>query len=160
MNPVVAGNKLTELVKMIILDTNVLSELSKSSPDTNVRTWFREQNVSELFTTAVNEAEWRYGAANLPEGRRKEELVVAIDAILDAYVSDRILAFDRAAAREYATMMALRRGIGRPMDGHELDCQIAAIARANGAEVATRDVRDFSDCGISVINPWEAAATQ
>ena len=85
-------------------------------------------------------------------------LIQSIDLVLANFLPDRILPFDSAAASEYAQIMAHRRSIGRPMEGHELDCQIAAIARVNGAAVATRNVRDFTDCGVEIINPWEAAA--
>lgn len=78
-----------------------------------------------------------------------------IENLIAVFFDDRVLSFDRATALAYAQMMAHRSSIGRPMKGHELDCQIAAIARVNGAAVATRNVRDFADCGVSVINLWE-----
>ena len=140
---------------MLILDTNVISELLREEPDTNVKAWWDSQTLVELYTTSVVEAELLFGAHRLPAGRRRERLLESIENFLAHFFDDRVLPFDRAAAHEYATVMEHRRAIGRPMDGHELDCQIAAIARANDAAVATRNVRDFTDCGIEVIDPWE-----
>ncbi len=145
---------------MIILDTNVLSNLMLERPDQTVASWWRNELLADLYTTTVVEAELRYGIATLPAGRRRDRLLASTDQILTGFFPDRILAFDRSAAREYAEIMAHRRALGRPMDRHKLDCQIAAIARANGATVATRNVRDFADCRIEIINPWEAAGTQ
>ncbi|MDE2937475.1 MAG: type II toxin-antitoxin system VapC family toxin [Chloroflexota bacterium] len=145
---------------MIVLDTNVISELMLELPVAPVASWWSTQPVADLYITTVVEGELRYGAARLPVGRRRGLLFQSIDLVLTNFLPDRILPFDRAAASEYATIMAHRRSIGRPMEGHELDCMIAAIARSNGAAVATRNVRDFTDCGVEIINPWEAAATQ
>ena len=138
---------------MIILDTNVVSELIRQSPDPVVLAWFIEQDFQELFLTTVNEAELRYGAAKLPPGRRRDELTGEINNITDLFTG-KILPFDSAAAYEYADIMEHRRAIGRPMERHEMDCQIAAITRCHRAEIATRNVADFTDCGIPVINPW------
>ena len=145
---------------MIILDTNVVSELMLERPNQAVAGWWRNLPLADLYTTTVVEAELRFGVARLPAGRRRNLLFQSIDLILSNFLPDRILPFNRAAAREYAEIMAHRRAIGRPMDGHELDCQIAAMARASNAAVATRNVRDFTDCGIEIIDPWEAAANQ
>ena len=141
---------------MIILDTNVISELMLELPVAPVASWWSTQPLADLYITTVVEGELRYGAARLPVGRRRGLLFQSIDLVLASFLPDRILPFDRADASEYAQIMAHRRAIGRPMEGHELDCQIAAIARVNGAAVATRNVRDFTDCGIEIINPWEA----
>ncbi len=112
------------------------------------------QLVSALFITAITEAELRYSAAILPAGRRRERLAAEaeIESTLREDFAGRILPFDSAAANAYATIMAGRRAAGRPIS--QADCQIAAIARARGAPVATRDVADFADCGIKVVNPW------
>lgn len=140
---------------MLILDTNVISELLREDPDATVKAWWDSQTLVELYTTSVVEAELLSGAHLLPAGRRRVRLSESIENFLAHFFDDRVLAFDRAAAREYAEIMAHRRAIGRPMDGHELDCQIATLARANDAMVATRNVRDFTDCGVEIINPWE-----
>ena len=145
---------------MLILDTNVISELMRDEPAATVKTWWDGQTLTELCTTSVVEAELFSGAYLLPAGRRRETLLWNIENFIAVFFGDRVLPFDRANALAYAQIMAHRRSIGRSMEGHELDCQIAAIARVNGAAVATRNVRDFTDCGVEIINPWEAAATQ
>lgn len=141
---------------MLILDTNVISELIREEPNATVKAWWDDQTRVELYTTSVVEAELLSGAHLLPAGRRRERLSESIENFLAQFFADHVLPFDRNAAREYATIMAHRRAIGRPMDGHELDCQIAAIACANAATIATRNVRDFTDCGVEFINPWDA----
>ena len=141
---------------MLILDTNVISELIREEPNVTVKAWWDDQTRAELYTTSVVEAELLSGAHRLPAGRRRDRLLGSIENFLAYFFDVRVLPFDRAAAQEYATIMAHRRAIGRPMDGHEMDCQIAAIARANGATIATRNVRDFADCGVEIINPWDA----
>ena len=145
---------------MLIVDTNVISELMREEPDAPVKTWWDGQTLTELCTTSVVEAELLSGAYLLPAGRRRESLLWNIENFITAFFDGRVLPFDRASVLAYAQIMAHRRSIGRPMEGHELDCQIAAIARSSGASVATRNVRDFTDCGIEIINPWDAAATQ
>ena len=141
---------------MLILDTNVISELIRENPNATVKAWWDGQTLTELYTTSVVEAELLNGAHRLPAGRRRERLSEKIESFLTDFFSGHVLPFNRPAARYYAVIMAHRRAIGRPMEGHELDCQIAAIARVYSAAVATRNVRDFTDCGIEVVNPWEA----
>ena len=140
---------------MIVLDTNVVSELMRKSPDPAVEAWFAGRPVEDLFFSAVGEAELRYGAAIMPEGRRRNTLVADIDAVLRAAFENRILPFDRDEARMYAAIASMRRSAGRPAVPPA--CQIAAIARTHGMAVATRNVRDFEDMGIDVINPWDDA---
>jgi hypothetical protein len=137
---------------MILLDTNVVSELMRSAPAQTVLDWFAVHNAADLFISAVTEAELRTGVAILPEGQRRDRLQSAIDAMIDQDFSGRVLPFDSAAAKAYAEIAALRRAAGRPIA--EADCQIAAIARATDAPVATRNVKDFDGCGIQLINPW------
>ena len=137
---------------MILLDTNVISELMRAEPDPIVLDWFGKYDAAELFISAVTEAELRTGVAILPEGQRRERLQVAIDAMIDQDFQGRILPFDTLAARPYAEIAAQRRAAGRPIA--EADCQIAAIGRATDAPIATRNVKDFDGCGIRVINPW------
>ena len=138
---------------MIVLDTNVASELGKANPNLNVLAWFARQPLADLYLTAVSEAELGYGVASLPNGRRRNEVAAGNDRVINGILDGRVLPFDRAAARHYAEIRARRERTGRPIS--EMDCLIAAIARANGAAVATRDARGFADCGIAVINPWE-----
>jgi predicted nucleic acid-binding protein len=137
---------------MIVLDTNVLLELLRPAPAPQVEAWLSAQDGATIFFTTVGEAELRHGVANLPAGRRRNALSAAIEGILEEDFRDRILPFDRAAARAYAAIAAERRAAGRPIS--QFDCQIAAIVRANGAAVATRNVGDFEGCGIEVIDPW------
>ena len=137
---------------MIVLDTNVVSELMLPSPSVRVLEWVVQQSAPSLFLTTVSEAELRYGAEILPTGRRKDRLLVAIDGMLREDFAERILPFDSNAARTYAVIGASRRAAGHPIN--HADCQIAAIARSIGASVATRDVSDFKDCGVKLINPW------
>ena len=140
---------------MIIIDTNVVSELMRAKPDPAVLAWFAGHAADTLFLTAVSEAELRIGAAVLPAGQRRDRLVGAINAMIDQDFAGRILPFDSPAAHCYAEIAAARRGGGKPI--MDADCQIAAIARACGGAIATRNVKDFEGCGIDVINPWNAA---
>ncbi len=143
---------------MIVLDTNVLSELLRPIPATQVEAWLAAQDGASVYFTAVGEAELRHGVAILPAGRRREALARAIEGVLDEDFRDRILSFDREAARAYAAIAAERRTAGRPIS--QFDCQIAAIARAYGASVATRNISDFEGCGVTVIDPWEKAGVR
>jgi predicted nucleic acid-binding protein len=143
---------------MIILDTNVLSELLRPTPARQVEAWLAAQDGASVFFTAVGEAELRHGLAILPTGRRRTKLSAAIDDMLDEDFRDRILPFDRHAAGAYAIIAAARRTAGRPIS--QFDCQIAAIARAHGACVATRNTSDYVGCGIEVIDPWGAVGTR
>ena len=140
---------------MLLLDTNVVSELMRVSPDPTVEAWAADHPVEDLFFSAFGDAELRYGAAIAPVGRRRETLVSDIEAMLRAAFEDRVLPFDSGAARAYANIAATRRLAGRPVA--PADCQIAAIARLRGMAVVTRNVRDFADAGIDVIDPWTDA---
>jgi predicted nucleic acid-binding protein len=138
---------------VIILDTNVLSELMVPIPSTVVLRWLAAQPSSSLFTTTITEAEILYGLELLPRGKRRLALQTAVDAMFEEDFSDRILPFDSDAARVYPQISAYRRASGRPIA--QLDAQIAAIASSRGAALATRNARDFEHCGISVLNPWD-----
>ena len=137
---------------MILIDTNVVSELMRPAPAPTVMTWFAAQESGALYLTAVSEAELRAGAAILPAGRRRDRLAAEVDAVVREDFAGRVLPFDSAAARAYAEIAASRRSAGRPI--LEADCQIVAIARARDAAVATRNAADFEHCGVSVIDPW------
>jgi predicted nucleic acid-binding protein len=139
---------------MILIDTNVVSELMRPAPAPAVLAWFADRNAADLFLSAVSEAELRAGAAYLPAGRRREGLVAAIDAMVAEDFGGRVLPFDSAATKSYAVIAAARRAIGQPIS--EADCQIAAIAHAHGAVVATRNVADFRGCGVEIIDPWKS----
>lgn len=137
---------------MIILDTNVLSELMKADPATSVAEWVASQPASRLFITAVTQGEILYGIGLLPKGKRRDRIGNAAKAMFAEDFNDRILAFNSDAAASYADIAVARRRKGRPIS--QFDAQIAAIARSSGAAVATRNVVDFEDCGIELVNPW------
>ena len=138
---------------MIILDTNVLSETLRSAPDPRVIEWFRAQRRAALFTTTITRAEILYGLGLLDDGSRKEALSVAIQAIFEEDFAGRLLSFDSDAADLYATIAVSRKRAGKQIS--QFDAMIAAVARAAGATLATRNVKDFVDCGIAVIEPWQ-----
>ena len=139
---------------MIVLDTNVVSESMRPRPDASVRAWMDAQIPSELHITAISEAELRIGVALLPRGNRRNDLLLAINTALARHFAARIFAFDSAAAVVFADIVAHRRSIGRPIS--QFDAQIAAICKARGATLATRNVVDFADIGLTLINPWSA----
>jgi predicted nucleic acid-binding protein len=143
---------------MIILDTNVISELLRPAPAGQVERWLAAQDGTKVYLTSVGEAELRLGVAMLSAGKRRAALTTAIEGLLDEDFRDRILPFDRPAARAYATIAAERRAAGRPIS--QFDCQIAAIARAREATVATRNISDYEGCGIELIDPWTSGARQ
>lgn len=139
---------------MILLDTNILSELMRPAPSPAVMSWLAAQPAASLFISAVTEAELRYGVLLLPEGRRRADLIAALEAMLTEDFVGRILPFDSAAALAFAAIAASRRQAGKPIS--QFDAQIAAIARSRGAVLATRNVADFAECGVEIINPWTA----
>jgi toxin FitB len=143
---------------MIILDTNIVAELLRPAPASSVEAWLAARDSATVYFTTVGEAELRLGVAILPAGRRRTALAQAIDEMLEEDFRYRILAFDRAAARAYAAIAADRRAAGRPIS--QFDCQIAAIARAHEAAVATRNTSDYEGCGIEVIDPWRQAGSR
>ena len=140
---------------MFALDTNVASELMRPEPMRAVAAWIAERDAQEMYLTAVSEAELRYGVAILPAGKRRSALEAAMARWFDQGFIGRILPFDSAAARAYAEIAARRRDAGRPIG--DADCQIAAVCRSRGAVLVTRNVRDFEDTGVKVIDPWAAA---
>lgn len=138
---------------MIVLDTNVLSELVRPAPDPAVVEWLSKQRRRELCTTAVCEAELAYGLALLPPGRRRDALTAAVSRLLGEGLGGRVLAFDRPAATAYGTLAARRRAMGRPIAA--ADGQIAAIATVQGAVgIATRDRGGFEGCAVPIHDPW------
>jgi predicted nucleic acid-binding protein len=139
---------------MIILDTNVLSETLRSAPDPRVIEWFRAQRRAALFTTTITRAEILYGLGLLADGARKQALSAAIASIFEEDFAGRLLGFDSDAADLYATIAVSRKGAGKQIS--QFDTMIAAVARSAGATLATRNVKDFVDCGITVIDPWAA----
>lgn len=141
---------------MIVLDTNVISELALSTPDAAVVRWFAEHDDAELWLSTITVGELHYGAERLPAGRRQAEVRSRVERSVAGF-ADRIVAFDEAAAVVFGHVMARRERAGRPVG--TADAQIAAICLANGAELATRNVKDFADTGVDVVNPWSLPRT-
>ena len=139
---------------MIVLDTNVVSEVMRAAPDPSVVAWLNDQDAFLLYLTAITVAEIRYGLRVLPQGKRRRSLEEGFERILVEGFTGRILPFDEAAAHRYGEVMGRRQEIGRPLD--ILDGQIAAIAWVNGFSVATRNVQDFLDCGVEILNPFDS----
>ena len=137
---------------MIILDTNVISELTQPIPANKVQAWLEAQRDEDLHLTTICEAELLYGLAIMPTGKRRRDISAAVNRALHNY-RDRILPFTRSAAAAYSELAAQRRSAGLPVKN--FDCQIAAIARSVGADIATRNVKDFEGCGIGIIDPWQ-----
>lgn len=138
---------------MILLDTNVISELMRVSPDHNVHAWINGQDAGQLYLSTITMAEIWFGVQVLPEGNRRDSIILRFQQFVSLGFTQRVAVFDESAAVAYGEVMARRRSIGRPMS--VLDGQIAAIARSNGARVATRNITDFERCGIELINPWD-----
>lgn len=137
---------------MIVLDTNVLSELIRPRPEPKVVDWLREQSRSRLFTTAISRGEMLLGVLVLPDGQRKLRLHQEVLAIFAADMAGRVLPYDSAAADAHAEFVAVRRAQGRPVNTS--DAMIAGIARSRGAALATRNLRDFEGCDITLVDPW------
>jgi len=138
---------------MIVLDTNVLSELMKSQPSNSVISWLDNQVVSTLYITAITVAEILYGIARLPEGKRKSALFTAASEMFDQDFGGRILAFDSQAAVLYADLVSSCEASGRQVS--MADAQIAAICQLHEANIATRNIKDFEPFNFNVINPWQ-----
>ncbi|MGH8225377.1 MAG: type II toxin-antitoxin system VapC family toxin [Gammaproteobacteria bacterium] len=138
---------------MIILDTNVLSALMRKVPEAQVIRWLNRQPTESVWITAITIFEARMGLALLPAGRRRKTLETSLATLLTEDLENRVLAFDKAAAIEAAALAAKRQRAGRSVDFR--DTQIAGIALARRAALATRNVRHFNDLSVQVINPWE-----
>lgn len=136
---------------MIVLDTDVVSELMHPEPAPRVAAWVRDRDRRELRTTSITLAEVRYGLARLPDGRRKQALVAAADEVFETF-EEQVLPVDAAAAEQYAIIAAGRERSGRPISG--FDALIAAVCRSQGAALATRNLPDFDGTGVQLINPW------
>ena len=137
---------------MILLDSNVLSECLRAVPDAKVMEWLARQPSAGLFTTTVVEGEILYGIRLLPEGMRRNSLLHAVQAIFNEDFAGRVLSFDRDAADAYAEISALTKRAGKPIS--QFDAMIAAVVRSRGATLATRNTKDFVDCGIDLVDPW------
>ena len=139
---------------MIVLDTNVLSEVMRRVPSARVLAWLAAQPAEGLFTTTVTQAEILYGLELLPQGKRRSALEAAVAEVFGDDFAGRILPFDAAAAAMFGKIAAARQKLGRPIA--QFDAQVAAIARSRAASVATRNTADFRHCGVVVLNPWNS----
>jgi predicted nucleic acid-binding protein len=139
---------------VIVLDTNVVSELMRPVPHPGVLRWLDAQVPGELWLTSVVAAELMFGVARLPETPRKQQLAQAVSLMLEEDFSGKVFAFDLAAASVYAVMVAKQQRQGRSIA--TADAQIAAICLCHGASLATRNVKHFAGLGLELINPWEA----
>ena len=137
---------------MIVLDTNVLSEIMKPIPEPQVLSWVDSVPTRETAITAVTVAEILYGVSRLPDGARRRKLLLAAEEIFDEDFRDRIFVFDADAAVEYATLVVEREAAGRPIA--MADAQIAAVCRVHQYPLATRNARDFEGTGVTTVNPW------
>lgn len=137
---------------MIILDTNVISELMRPIPARAVEAWLERHGQEELSTTVMCQAEILAGIALLPAGRRREELQRRADWIFAHVFAEKILAFDGEVAPHFADIIAHRQRAGRPIG--LADAIIGAIARRRQAPLVTRNVADFEGCGIELHDPW------
>ncbi len=138
---------------MIILDTNIVSEFMTSPPSGLVLSWINDQDVSLLYLTTITIAEINYGLSIMPAGKRRDLLEERFKLFTVSAFEQRILSFNESAANLYGGILAHRRQLGRPMSC--FDGQIAAIAKVQGFVVATRNVKDFNDCQLELINPFD-----
>jgi predicted nucleic acid-binding protein len=137
---------------LILLDTNILSEVMRPAPDPRVICWLNGADAGLLHVSTISIAEILYGLDLLPAGRRRVGMEEQVEAFLLKGFNHRIMSFDEGAARHYGPLMADRRRAGRPMAAP--DGQIAAISRSRAMALATRNIRDFEACGLALINPW------
>jgi toxin FitB len=140
---------------VIVVDTNVISELMRGEPDSAMLAWVAAQPRALLYTTYVNQAEILYGIGALPEGRRRTALAAAATAMFAEDFAGRILPFEARAAARYPEIVLARRQAGNPIE--KFDAPIAATTLAAGASIATRDIGGFTGCGLEVIDPWTAS---
>jgi hypothetical protein len=138
---------------MILLDTNVISEIMRIRPEPIVTTWLDNQPEEELWTASVVIAELLSGIDLMPIGRKQRALREAVEGMIAEDFRGHILEFGLRTARHYGKIFSHRQGIGRPIT--EMDGLIAATAKEHGATLATRNIADFEHCGIPLINPWQ-----
>ena len=139
---------------MVVIDTNILSELVRPSPAQEVKKWLQERTGDEVMvTTAITISEIKYGLARMADGRKRKQLTDRFEALTGEHFDFAVLPFDDKAARIAGRMRATREGKG--LHAHSADMMIAAIAHNAGATLATRNTKDFTDVGLEIINPWE-----
>ena len=137
---------------MILLDTNVISEVMKPLPEPRVTAWIDSQEPEDLCTSTTVAAEILAGLDLMPAGKRRTELREKAEFMFSRFFGDRLLAFDLASARAYGTVVKTARKAGRPMD--EMDALIAATTLAHDAILATRNTSHFEQSGVRLIDPW------
>lgn len=137
---------------MILLDTNIVSELMKKSPAIKVKQWIDQQEATSLFITTISIAEISYGINVLPKSNRRYLIESAFEKVMQEAFNHRILFFDERSAYLYGRLMGNRKELGQPLS--VLDGQLAAIALAHRAAIATRNIRDFANCDLELINPF------
>lgn len=137
---------------MIVLDTNIISELARPKPAQDVVDWLDQQDSNQIFVTCITVGELLYGLARMPSGQRKATLAVRLDVLLTELFDCQTLDFTGRAAVEFAKVVHMRTRQGLPID--PMDAQIAAICRCHGASLATRNTRDFTKTGVQLIDPW------
>ena len=141
---------------MIVLDTNILSEMMRARPDPHVMSWLNRQRPNQIYVSAITQAEMLLGVALLPTGKRRTSLATQIDALFAEDFAHRCLPFDSQAASHYAQIVSDRHKSGKPVSTE--DAQIAAIARSRSFQIATRNVADFADIhALGIVNPWVAS---
>jgi toxin FitB len=137
---------------MILIDTNIISEMMKPAPDPKVISWIDQQDIMHLYISTITIAELAYGINVLPAGNRRNYLEKAFNSVVREAFEYRIFTFDEVAAHHYGMIMSQRKNIGKPMS--MADGQIAAIAHAHNCTLATRNINDFSDSKLDLINPF------
>jgi predicted nucleic acid-binding protein len=137
---------------MVVLDTNVISELFKPRPEAKVMDWVANLPGEKLFTTAVTRGELLFGLYCMPKGRRRSNLLHGLARLFERKLEGHVLAYDGDAAGAHAAIAAARRARGRASS--QADAMIAGIVHSRGATLVTRNVRDFEDCGIDLLDPW------
>ena len=137
---------------MIVVDTNVVSEFMVAPPAEAVVEWLNVQDAAHLFLTTISIAEISFGLRVMPDGRQRRLLSDRFEQFVATAFASRVLSFDEDAARAYGEICGHRRELGRPMSA--FDGQIAAIARIRGYAIATRNLSDFTDCGLELIDPF------
>jgi predicted nucleic acid-binding protein len=139
---------------MIVLDTNVVSEAIKQGRDKTVIDWLDEQSAETLYLTTTSLSELLIGIAIMPDGKRKNDISAALDALITKLFGSRVLPYDHEAAIAYSALVSAARRAGKAVSMP--DGQIGAIARVHRFAVATRDTVPFVALGINVVNPWQS----
>jgi len=146
------GRLASRAEELIVLDTDVLSELARPAPDPRVVDWVDVQDVADLVVTAITAAEIRAGVALLPDGRRRRQIEGRMEHLLSDVFGGQVLVFDGESSRHYAAIVAARTRAGRPIGA--LDAQIGAVCLQFDATLATRNTPDFEGIGLRIVDPW------